>query len=81
MPMRRTRGRKSPPAGEAAAAGGADDVKVVVTGASEQSFPRISVQFEVKRPDGSFLLDARARRLSRDRGGAAPSTSSTFARR
>jgi VWFA-related protein len=35
-----------------------DDVKVVVTGASEQSFPRISVQFEVKRPDGSFLLDA-----------------------
>ena len=29
-----------------------------MTGASEQSFPRISVQFEVKRPDGSFLLDA-----------------------
>ena len=49
-----------PPAGDAAAARGAaaDDVKVVVTGASEQSFPRISVQFEVKRPDGSFLLDA-----------------------
>jgi Ca-activated chloride channel family protein len=39
-------------------AAGADDVKVNVTGASEQSFPRISVQFEVKRPDGSFLLDA-----------------------
>ena len=35
-----------------------DDVKVIVTGASEQSFPEISVQFEVKRPDGSFLLDA-----------------------
>jgi Ca-activated chloride channel homolog len=33
-------------------------VRVVVTGASEQLFPRISVQFEVKRPDGSFLLDA-----------------------
>ena len=32
--------------------------EVVVTGASEQSFPKISVQFEVKRPDGSFLLDA-----------------------
>ena len=31
---------------------------MVVTGASEQSFPKISVQFEVKRPDGSFLLDA-----------------------
>jgi VWFA-related protein len=33
-------------------------VKVIVTGASEQAFPKISVQFEVKRPDGSFLLDA-----------------------
>jgi VWFA-related protein len=49
-----------PPAGDdaAGAAGGPEDVKVAVTGASEQSFPRISVQFEVKRPDGSFLLDA-----------------------
>jgi Ca-activated chloride channel family protein len=37
---------------------GTGDVRVVVTGASEQAFPRISVQFEVKRPDGSFLLDA-----------------------
>jgi VWFA-related protein len=42
------------PPGEA----GKDDVRVVVTGASEQSFPKITVQFEVKRPDGSFLLDA-----------------------
>jgi Ca-activated chloride channel family protein len=31
---------------------------VVVTGVSEKSFPRITVQFEVKRPDGSFLRDA-----------------------
>ncbi len=46
------------PAGELAGAAGADDVKVNVTGATEQSFPRISVQFEVKRPDGSYLLDA-----------------------
>jgi VWFA-related protein len=46
------------PTGEFAGGTGADDVKVNVTGASEQSFPRISVQFEVKRPDGSFLLDA-----------------------
>jgi VWFA-related protein len=38
---------------------GADNVKVIVTGASQQSFPKIAVQFEVKRPDGSFLLDAR----------------------
>ena len=30
-----------------------------MTGASQQSFPRISVQFEVKRSDGSFLLDAK----------------------
>jgi VWFA-related protein len=44
--------------GEPVDQSGADDVKVTVTGASEQSFPRISVQFEVKRPDGSFLLDA-----------------------
>ena len=36
---------------------GVDDVRVVVTGASQQSFPKIAVQFEVKRPDGSFLLD------------------------
>ena len=33
-------------------------MKVIVTGASQQSFPRIAVQFEVKRSDGSFLLDA-----------------------
>lgn len=32
---------------------------VVVTGASEKAFPRITVQFEVKQPDGSFLRDAR----------------------
>jgi VWFA-related protein len=51
-------GPPAAPAGEPAGAAGADDVKVNVTGASEQSFPRISVQFEVKRPDGSFLLDA-----------------------
>ena len=31
---------------------------VVVTGASQQEFPEIAVQFEVRRPDGSFLLDA-----------------------
>ncbi len=37
---------------------GADQVKVIVTGASQQAFPRIAVQFEVKRSDGSFLLDA-----------------------
>jgi VWFA-related protein len=49
----------SPPApAEPAGEAGKDDVRVVVTGASEQSFPKISVQFEVKRPDGSFLLDA-----------------------
>ena len=40
---------------------GADDVKVIVTGASQQAFPRIAVQFEVKRPDGTFLLDAKTR--------------------
>src|SRR5204863_965174 len=43
---------------ESASEPGTDDVRVLVTGASEQAFPKISVQFEVKRPDGSFLLDA-----------------------
>ena len=36
------------------------DAAVVVTGASEAKFPEIALEFEVKRPDGSFVLDARA---------------------
>jgi Ca-activated chloride channel homolog len=40
-------------------AAGAGGPSVVVTGASEKAFPRITVQFEVKRPDGSYLRDAR----------------------
>ena len=36
----------------------ADEMTVVVTGASDAAFPEITVDFEVKRPDGSFLLDA-----------------------
>jgi VWFA-related protein len=57
-------GGADPPADEQGAAVqpagdvGAEDVRVIVTGASEQNFPRISVQFEVKRPDGSFLKNA-----------------------
>jgi VWFA-related protein len=35
------------------------DVSVLVTGASDAKFPEIAVEFEVKRPDGSFLLDAK----------------------
>jgi VWFA-related protein len=34
------------------------DVSVVVTGAGDARFPEIEVEFEVKRPDGSYLLDA-----------------------
>ena len=34
------------------------DVSVVVTAARDDQFPEITVDFEVKRPDGSFLLDA-----------------------
>ena len=34
------------------------DATVVVTGASDAKFPEISVDFEVKKPDGSFVLDA-----------------------
>ena len=40
------------------AAGDSDRSTVVVTGATQQQFPRISVQFEVHQPDGTFLLDA-----------------------
>jgi VWFA-related protein len=36
----------------------AGDATVVVTGAGEGLFPEITVDFEVKRPDGSFILDA-----------------------
>jgi VWFA-related protein len=35
------------------------DVDVLVTGASDAHFPEIAVEFEIKPPDGSFLLDAR----------------------
>ncbi len=34
------------------------DARVVVTGASESKFPEIQVEFEVKRPDGTYVLDA-----------------------
>ncbi|MGP0068167.1 MAG: VWA domain-containing protein [Isosphaeraceae bacterium] len=37
---------------------GTDDARVIVTGASDRAFPKISVQFEVKRPDGNHLRDA-----------------------
>jgi hypothetical protein len=40
------------------AQGTGGDVSVVVTGASDTKFPEIAVEFEIKRPDGSFLLDA-----------------------
>ena len=35
-----------------------DEARVIVTGASDSAFPKISVQFEVKRPDGTYLQDA-----------------------
>jgi Ca-activated chloride channel family protein len=35
-----------------------DPVSVVVTAASDAHFPEIAVDFEVRRPDGSFVLDA-----------------------
>ncbi len=43
---------------------GADDVSVIVTGASEKAFPQISVQFEVKEPDGTYLARRPPRRFS-----------------
>ena len=43
--------------GASEAAGSSVESSVEVTGASQQEFPRIAVQFEVRQPDGSFLLD------------------------
>ena len=42
---------------------------VHVTGVSEKDFPKITVQYELVKPDGSFLRDARPRRVPGDRGG------------
>jgi VWFA-related protein len=47
------------PSADTKGTAGADDVKVIVTGASQQAFPRIAVQFEVKRADSTYLLDAK----------------------
>jgi Ca-activated chloride channel family protein len=41
--------------------GAGEEIDVVITGASDTNFPEISVEFEVKRPDGTYLLDATAR--------------------
>ncbi|MHC5543017.1 vWA domain-containing protein, partial [Singulisphaera rosea] len=52
----------APPAGEPKGATPAepqDEARVTVTGASDAKFPEISVEFEVKKPDGSYLLDAK----------------------
>jgi VWFA-related protein len=51
-------GPEPPPRDEPPAEASAE-ARVVVTGASDAKFPAIQVEFEVKRPDGSFLLDAR----------------------
>ncbi len=37
-----------------------DEANVIVTGTSDTNFPEIAVEFEVKRADGTFLLDAKA---------------------
>ena len=34
------------------------DATVVVTGASDTAFPEVAVDFEVRKPDGSFVVDA-----------------------
>jgi VWFA-related protein len=38
---------------------GADGPSVVITQPDESKFPQITVYFEVKHPDGSFILDAK----------------------
>ncbi|MBX6314425.1 MAG: VWA domain-containing protein [Isosphaeraceae bacterium] len=52
----------SPPAPEPQSEGttqGAEDVRVIVRSADEKRFPEITLDFEVKRPDGSPVLDAK----------------------
>jgi VWFA-related protein len=49
----------APDPGPDPATKGDDGSTVVVTGASDAQFPEISVDFEVKKPDGSFVVDAR----------------------
>ncbi len=34
-----------------------DEASVVITGAGDANFPEIAVDFEVRKPDGSYLLD------------------------
>ena len=53
------RGRSRGGSRRPVARGAGGDVSVLVTGASDAKFPEIAVEFEVKRPDGSFLLDAK----------------------
>jgi VWFA-related protein len=54
VPAREVEAAAQPPA-----PGTGGEMSVIVTGASDTKFPEIAVEFEVKRPDGSFLLDAR----------------------
>jgi VWFA-related protein len=56
--------RQQEPSGRSATDPGAapavaEGPSVIVTGVSDKAFPRITTQFEVKRPDGSFLRDAK----------------------
>lgn len=50
---------ESGPNRPAASPGSPAGDSILVTGVSEKAFPRITVQFEVIRPDGSHLRDAR----------------------
>ena len=48
--------QEEPPGTEATGSSAVSTVEV--TGATQQQFPRIEVQFEVRQADGSFVLDA-----------------------
>ena len=54
--------------GDGPAPAGDDAPRVVVTQPDESKFPEITVYFEVRRPDGTFIRDARAEefRVSED---------------
>jgi Ca-activated chloride channel homolog len=59
QPERSDRGPAAPTSRADVAPANVTEPSVLVTGVSDKAFPRITVQFEVKRPDGSFLRDAK----------------------
>jgi VWFA-related protein len=58
-PPKKTQDTPPPPKSEVAATPTGDDAIVTVRSVEEKGFPDITLDFEVKRPNGSALLDAK----------------------